>query len=527
MIARGTIAMLALGLMAPAMADDADAFLTAMTEAVTGVTLARAYVEACDAHDPDGQQQRRDALASWAHRVDLAGYDRVMAGAVEALPALTADVEQHTQTVRGAMPDEVTKDQTVCDDLARALEEDRFDLSGPISILLRDAEDFGIKVAEAPPPPPSSDVAVLPLAYLSAQALVVMDDIGSKAGAESDPDLREAREEHLLEWLRQRGMLVVHGRVTAEDELREWRDDQQSRFMTDCLSFEPTYEELMAQSLGQDMVVVGEPRWVNETQTGGIIGLRDCSVFDLADTGQALESGEDSAGLMLRPPEFDEAYAGPNAGIAMGDVDRVLYAAEFTNRMDGFGNGYTDRQEDIYVLLRDGTAYRHAWPFAFTDLDVDLSRQREPDRWFTWSDSWGRVSVTQSGGPDEGEEIDLSEAQRLVPLPSGQPLDQTYYFLNVGMGGARSDREYVFSPDGSVTHTRGGFVAGNFGTSYIIVSPGEDVSQSSYRFEEFTLVIDGPEGEERHFAAMIDGDDAARPEELLIDGQVYWTRDEE
>ncbi len=69
---------------------------------------------------------------------------------------------------------------------------------------------------------------------------------------------------------------------------------------------------------------------------------------------------------MLRPLDYAEAYGAPGAGIVLSDIDRVLYDAEFANRMDGFGNGYTQRDEDIYVLLRDGTAYRHAWNFAFS-----------------------------------------------------------------------------------------------------------------------------------------------------------------
>lgn len=529
MIGRGTLALVALlsGLSAPAIANDAQDFLDTMSKAVTGATLARAYVAACDIHDPEGQAARRDIMAGWSHSVNLAGYDRLMDATARALPELAADVQRHVDEVHNGLGKQIADDPSACGDFADMLDEERFDISNQIRVVMRDAEDFGIALPATTAAPTSEDIAILPLAYLSAQALDVMDEIGSRAGAQDNRALREAREEHMLDWLRQRGMLVAYGRVTADDEMREWRDDQQSQFMVDCLSFARSDEELMAQSVGQDMVVVGEPHWVRETREGGVIGLRDCAIYALADTGHELTTGDDRAGLMLRPLEFDEAFAGPGAGIAMGEIDRVLYAADFTNRMDGFGNGYTDRQEDIYVLLRDGTAYRHDWGFAFTDLDVALSREREPERWFTWSNNWGEVSVTRTGGLGEGEVIDLSDAQRIVPLPEGQTLDQTYYYLNVGMGGARRDRDYVFMPDGSVIHTRGGFVAGNFGTSYIIVSPGEDVSSSTYRFEGFTLVIEGPDGEERKFAAMIDGDDANVPEELLIGGEVYWVRDPE
>ncbi|MDR7126353.1 hypothetical protein [Pseudotabrizicola sp. 4114] len=517
-----------LGFATPVQAMEADEFSRLLSEAVSGVTMARVYAETCASRTPDLVTAQRDAMAGWAFRVDLDGYDRLMQAAVRAQDGLAADLEAHDKVLREAIAGDIDTDDSMCQDFATWLEDDRFDLRSHIRDLLRNAGDFGFVVAD---PAPSSDtpgeVEVLDLGTLSAQALAEMETVGSRAGAESNRDLRKAREEHLLAWLRGRGMLVAYGRITAADEMREWRGDRQSQFMVDCRSFEPGHEDIMAGKIGEDMVVVGEPRWVSEREDSGVIGLRDCSLFRLEETGMALTQGDDTSGLMPRPPAFDEIYAGPDAGIAAGDIDRVLYAAEFTNRMDGFGNGYTDRREDIYVLLRDGTAYRHAWDFPFTDINVDLSRDREPDRWFTWTDRRGKASVAPTGGPDPGEEVDLSEARRLRPAAPAQRFDGTYYYLNVGMGGARRDLEYVFAPDGTVTFTRGGFVAGNFGTSYIIVSPGEDVSRLAYRFDGFAMVIEGPDGSERHFFAMMEDDDTDRPAEVLINGKVYWVRDDE
>jgi hypothetical protein len=526
-IRRIALLAVALGLAGPALAETKNEFSINMGKAVTAVTLARAYVAACDAQHPEGQTGRRDVMAAWGYRVDLAGFDRLLAGARKALPDLDKQFTEHGRTVETAAAEEIRDDASVCENLNDKLAEEKYDIRAAIRHLVRNADDFGIEIAEAPaPPPPSGEVAVMPLAAFSVQAETIMAEIGSKAGGHAYRDLANAREERLLEWLKARNVVVLHGRVTAEDELREWRGDQQSRFMADCTSFsEDPHEERMAASLGQDMVVVGQPRWVRDDRVGGVVGLRECSVFTLAETGKELAGADDSDGLMLRPPEFDEAFAGPNEGIVLGEIDRVMYDAEFNNRMDGFGNGYTQRREDIYVLLRDGTAYRHEWNFAFTDLDVALSRKREPDRWFTWTSKWGTVTLTRTGGLDAGETVDLSEARRLLPMPSGQTLDHTYYYLNVGMSGVRRDRDYVFTQDGMLTHTRGGFVAGVFGTHYLTVVGSPDVSRSRYSFEDFTLLIDGPDGVERHFVAMFEGDDAGNPDELIIDGQVHWTRD--
>ena len=232
---------------------------------------------------------------------------------------------------------------------------------------------------------------------------------------------------------------------------------------------------------------------------------------------------------MPRPPEYEEVSAGPDRGITLNDVDRVLYHAEFSSLMDGFGNGYVEREEDIYVLLRDGTAYHHAWDFPFTDLHVDVSRQREPDRWFTWHEDRGTLTLTQTGGPDAGEQVDVSDARRLMPAPQGYAPDHTYYYLDIGAGGGRSDREFAFSADGTLRYSRSGFVAGNVGTSYIIAAGEDDdaVSVSDYAFDGYTLRINGPQGDERHFAALIDGHDPDRPDEIIIDGQVHWLREDQ
>lgn len=523
----GTLILATVLLTTQAIGDDAADFNAALGKAATGAILADAYLVACGKEVPDQVQAQQDAVAGWAHRVDLAGYQRLVEGAVTALPGLADDLGDNARRAQGIVDDEVARDASPCRDLRSALADSEvFDIASDIRYLLRNADDFGITVAEPARDPIGDSVEVLPLARLSAPIAIKMDEIGSKDGAREDRDLREAREEHATKWLAQRAALVLFGRVVAEDELREWRGDQQSSFLATCASFsDDTHETALAAYIGQDRVIAGTIRWLREDRAGGVISLDDCRVLS-DDYGAAdlATMEDDGAGLMLRPPAYEEAYAGPGQGIAMADVDRVLYDAEFSNRLDGFGNGYTDRREDIYVLLRDGTAYRHEWNFAFTDLDVAVSRKREPDRWFSWDDRWGTVTLTQTGGMVEGEKIDLSKARRLAPVPEGQRLEATYYYLNVGMGGGRSDRDYAFSADGQVVHTRGGMVAGNFGTSYIIAAGQDDVSRSTYRFDGFTLLIDGPNGPERHFVALLDGDDANQPEEIVIDGRVHWLR---
>jgi hypothetical protein len=512
---------------APGFADDTVDFMDALGKAATGMIVAEAYQSACDARYPDSQQARRDAMAGWSHRVDAAGYHRFLEAAFAVMPDLASDLEENRARAHALVEDDVTTDGAPCTEFRNTLNDTAmFDIETPIRYLLRNAGDFGIIVADARSPGTDGEITVTPLIVLSAQLAAKMDEVGSKAGAEADRDLRDAREAHAQAWLAQRPALAIYGRVTGKDSLREWRGDQQSTFFSTCRSFADDDQEA-AMTLGAQRIVVGAVRWIADRREGGEISLDDCRVFAHdPDQISLVTLADDSAGLMLRPLDFVEAYAGPGQGISVETIERVLYDAEFSNRIDGFGNGYTQRDEDIFVLLRDGTAYRHEWNFAFTDLNLELSRQRERDRWFTWRETGGTVIVTQTGGLDAGSEIDLSEARRLMPLPPGHTLDATFYYLNVGMGGSRSDRDYVFTADGELRHTRSGFVAGNFGTSYIIVAGegGNQDSLSSYAFDGYTLLVDGPEGQERHFVALIDGQDVDRPQEIIIDGQVHWLR---
>ncbi|KKB10167.1 hypothetical protein VE26_00805 [Devosia chinhatensis] len=353
-----------------------------------------------------------------------------------------------------------------------------------------------------------------------------MAEIGSKQGAREMRGLRAAREEHAEAWLEADGVQIVFGRITSAKELREWRGDLQSSFALQCSSFsEEGHEARMEASIGQDMVVVGTPRSLTDGTEGGIVRLDRCSVFTLEETGRPMVSEADNAGLMIRPLEFDEAYAGPGAGIAMSDVDRVLYDAEFSNRLDGFGNGYVDRREDIYVLLRDGSAYRHEWSFPFTDLDVERSRLREPGRWFTWHEDGNAVRLTATGGWQMGVDILVEGAQRLVGFPR-PALSGTYYYLQVGMGGTRQDKRYAFSADNTLVYSRGGFVAGNVGTSYIIVNgPDAPETEARYRVEDFALVLEVEGETERHFLAVPEAAGGDLPDTILIDGQAYWLDD--
>ncbi|WP_260679638.1 hypothetical protein [Ectopseudomonas mendocina] len=495
-----------------------------LSEAASRVMTARTIKALCDERSPDSESMRRDALASWSHRNDIAEYDKVINALSRNSDAFRKEMESNLTRARSQIAQALAEDSTHCTDLATFLADEKYAIKPVIRKLRRLVGNFGLDIAEKPSSTSPTKVKPMGLAHLTALADAEMANVGSYEGALKDRNLRNAREDRLQTYLKNQGLVAGYGRVVSDNRLREWRGAQQSRFSLSCRSFQDKAQETrMKNALGQNMVVVGQPRNVIDGKNAEI-SLRDCQLFTLEQTQESMPQANDEAGLVHRPPEAAEVYAGPGKGIAMNKVDRVLYVADFQNRMDGFGNGYTSREEDIYVLLSDGTAYHHTWNFPFTDLDVTASKTREPEHWLTWSKGWaGKITLSRDGG-----EVDLSNAQELASLSPDTRLDHSYYFLNVGVGGSRRDRSFIFRPDGTVTHKRGGFFAGNFGTSYIIATNNRDDSvTSTYRFEDYALVLSTAQGEERRFFAVLEDSDKAKPEDVIVDGEVYWTRKKE
>jgi len=506
-------------------ASDADqlAELSAViTEMFDRAERARSLVRECAAANAERAELLNDAFASWSHRNDASIYDATMAAFAAAAPDLPEQLAAGHTRLDEVVAEQIERDPEVCLDLPGRLAADDFSIEAPLRRALQIAKAFGLEIQSPGSSLPRAATAVLPLAQFSAQASTTMAEVGSKDFAREDRHLRDAREAHLLSRLNEQGRLMLYGLVVGDDELREWRDEAQSSFAVTCSSFvdDDAEAEMMALR-GHETVLSGDAYQVAETDGGGVLLMHRCRPLTLTEAAVPM-ADEGPVELVSRPPEIDEVRAAPGQGVALEHIDRVLYDATFENRIDGFGNGYVERSEAIYVLLRDGQAWRHDWPFPPSELEEASSRRREPEKWFAWSAADGAITLTSQAG-EQTAPIDLSQAQALAPMPEAAVLEATYTYTSIGMMGLRQHQTLAFSSDGTLRHSRDALTGGNVGTSFLTSTLGEGAElQSRYHFENYVLVLDGPAGETRHFFARFEGSDPSQPEDVIFDGAIFW-----
>lgn len=364
-----------------------------------------------------------------------------------------------------------------------------------------------------------SGMRAVSIAQLSARALAAMQ----AAGPSTDRVARRAGETAATQALATLGTIIARGHVERNGWVREWRGDERSVMALRCRRVADQRDRDAMQAMaGREVVLTGRVLEVS----GRLIAMSDCRLLPEATVLPPLAALPETGGLEPRPLTPAAANAGPGRGIAPADVERVLYTARFQTMLDGLGNMYTDRDERLYVLLRDGSAYRHAWSFPFSDLDLALSHRREPGRWLHWRRD-GEAILLQDA---DGRRIDLNQPRQLLPLAPGTRFDHHYYLLNVGMGGFRRDRAYIFRSDGTVTLSASNLVAANLGPNgYIAATRPGTQSLARYAFDGFALTLTDADGNtERRFVAQFDAPpDGAAPNDLVLGGEIYWTRGEE
>ena len=152
----------------------------------------------------------------------------------------------------------------------------------------------------------------------------------------------------------------------------------------------------------------------------------------------------------------------PGRGIRDEELEVVLVCDDYTN--DGLRSA-VDSQ--TYVLMKDGRV-RDGMPVPPNELDVALSRRREPDLWGTWRKQGDEYQFAWPVRPDE-----YAAPKGFVtigkPFPKGTRLDGNFqsassWGIAGGMGGANF-WGVRFAPSGRFEKWRRG-IAGSGTPSY-------------------------------------------------------------
>ncbi|ONG55525.1 hypothetical protein BKE38_09025 [Pseudoroseomonas deserti] len=508
-----------------------------IAKVTAAITVAETIVQACDARDPGNAPRRAAALGAWRLQNDIVNFERSFATLAERTPSLAEtrrSIERQAREQSAGVPAQQPK---VCDDVAALFAVPALQVLPQATAIRQLAEGGAPSTPATPAPAPVAELQRYTLPQLWTLATRARDAV---AGGEARAT--RAQEQAMDRAIAALGSVVIAGTATGHDRLREWRGDAQSVLALRCRSFANDTDKQGLEALeGQPAAVAGRADSIVLSRRGsGTVFLRQCRLLPAGQMPQPAAGLAEAGGLEPRPLTAAEAQGAPGQGIDPAQVAKLVYTSDFRTMMDGMGNGYTQRDEDIHVLLRDGSAYRHGWGFPYQDLNLALSRRREPDRWLRWAEARGVITLTDAKG---GSRV-LRNGQALAPWPAETVLDHHWYFLHVGQGGVRRDRSYSFRADGTVEASRSSLVAAvTPGGGADVAGPGFAASggamsghvaaigprrqaQLRYRVEGDVLVLTAADGRvERRLFARFASDQAAVPRSVVIGGEVYWTRD--
>ena len=180
----------------------------------------------------------------------------------------------------------------------------------------------------------------------------------------------------------------------------------------------------------------------------------------------------------------------PGKGVHLAQIAGVLYHQTLKQ-----GDGVSSKSE-TYLLLKDGTIH-DGLPVAPDELDVSLSRRREPEKWGRWRK---QGSVYAAAWPDQPNHFEPLQGEMALPAQRGERLAGRFGTGSTSgsmvFGGGWNLWGVTFSPgdrflkdrqggysSGSLGQTMNGFSADTAyddeGSSTLAISPGVSVSASS------------------------------------------------
>jgi hypothetical protein len=134
----------------------------------------------------------------------------------------------------------------------------------------------------------------------------------------------------------------------------------------------------------------------------------------------------------------------PGRGLAPSEIETVPYTWEQVLEIGGL-----QMHENVYLLLKDGTVH-DGLPVPPQDMDVQLSRRKEPRTWGRWRRDGGSFSFAWADKPDAWHP--QIQAMKLEPGRKGVTLTGAWStsssFAIPGGAGAWSVRELKLAADG-------------------------------------------------------------------------------
>ena len=162
-------------------------------------------------------------------------------------------------------------------------------------------------------------------------------------------------------------------------------------------------------------------------------------------TGRLSPSAQ-NAPAAARPRALDaiQTIVAPGQGVKSAQIAAIVHDFSDTvftmpgvyvgEAMGGTSPSITTRNitDEVYLLLRDGTAYR-GLQIAPDQFDAPASRRKEPGNWGLWKTENGKTQISLGGQPYE-----TLDGKKVSPLASGTRFGGRYVFYDSDIKGAIS-----------------------------------------------------------------------------------------